>query len=208
MPNYLKTTTNRFRSLIAEKVVLDYLTKEGFLCEIYLTVAEWRKTQWKEDLEFCRRRCERDLERYSSKIPPENWKYPFTPTMTWDEYRKDEFKHARAVMKDIELAYPVDMEEEEEFERVWGPHLGQIRRYNKWLKEQGDYHPDYVAKSGDIVYLIDVKSNLPGKASLLGERQKKALLKALDFEMKPMLLIVSVSVDIEVGEPELKAVER
>ena len=208
IPNYLRTTTDRFKSLIGEKVVLDYLTKEGFLCEIYLTVAEWRKTEWKEDMEYCRRRYERDLKKYSSKTPPENWKYPFTPTMTWDEYRKDELKHVRTLMKDVEHAYPIDVEEEEEFERVWGPHLGQIKRYNKWLKERGDYRPDYVAKSGDTVYLVEVKSSLSEKTSLLGERQKKALLKAYDFGMKAMLLIVSVSIDIEVGEPRLKTIER
>ena len=208
IPDYLRTTTNRLRSLIAEKVVLNYLTKEGFLCEIYLTVAEWRKTDWKEDIEYYQRRYERDLKKYSSKIPPENWQYPFAPTMTWDEYRKDELKHFKTLMKDIEHAYPIDIEEEEEFERVWGPHLGQIRRYNKWLRERGDYRPDYVAKSGDTVYLVEVKSSLSERASLLGERQKEALLKAYDFEMKPMLLIVSVSMDIEIGEPQLKAVER
>jgi Holliday junction resolvase len=76
------------------------------------------------------------------------------------------------------------------------------------LRERGDYRPDYVAKSGDTVYLVEVKSSLSERASLLGERQKEALLKAYDFEMKPMLLIVSVSMDIEIGEPQLKAVER
>ncbi len=204
----MRTTTSRFKNLIAEKVVLDCLTKEGFLCEIYLTVAEWRKTEWKEDVEYCRRRYERDLEKYSSKIPPENWKYPFTPTMTWDEYRKDELKHVRTLMKNIEHAYPMEAEEEEEFERVWGPHLGQIKRYNKWLKERGDYRPDYVAKSGDTIYLVEVKSSLAQRKSLLGERQKKALLKAYDFGMKPILLIVSIGVGIEVREPQLITIDR
>jgi hypothetical protein len=208
IPDYLRTTTNRCKNLIAERVVLDYLTKEGFLCEIYLTVAEWRKTEWKEDIEYYRRRYEGDLEKYSSKIPPENWQYPFAPIMTWDEYRKVELRHVKTLINGIEHAYPIDVEEEEEFERVWGPHLGQIKRYNKWLKARGDYRPDYVAKSGDTVYLVEVKSSLSERTPLLGERQKKALLKAYDFEMKPMLLTVSVSIDIEIGEPQLKAVER
>ena len=206
-PNYLRTT-NIFKSLIAEKVVLDCLAKEGFLCEKYLTVAEWRKTEWKEDLEYCRRRYERDLKKYSSRIPPENWKYPYAPSMTWDEYRKDELRHIRTLMKNIERTYPMDIQEEEEFERVWGPHLGQIKGYNKWLKARGDYLPDYVAKSGDTVCLVGVKSSLSKRKSLLGERQKKALQKAYDFGMKPMLLVVSISADIEVGEPQLIPIER
>ncbi|MCJ7632658.1 hypothetical protein MUP77_09740 [Candidatus Bathyarchaeota archaeon] len=208
IPNYLRTTTNKSKGLITEKVVLDYLTKEGFLCETYLSVAEWRKMEWEDDLRYYRERFERDLKKYSSKIPPEGWKYPSTPTISWDEYRKEELKHAKVLMKDIEHAYPIDMEEEREFERIWGPHLEQIKRYNKWLRECGDYRPDYVAKSGDEIYLVEVKSSLSEKTSLLGEHQKKALLKAYDFDMTPMLLIVPVSIDIEIGEPQLKAIEK
>jgi hypothetical protein len=31
--------------------------------------------------------------------------------MTWDEYRKDELKHVKTLMRDIEHAYPIDIEE-------------------------------------------------------------------------------------------------
>jgi hypothetical protein len=161
--------------------------------------------EWEDDLRYYRQRYERDLKKYSSKIPPEGWKYLSTPTMTWDEYRKEELKHAKALMKDIEHSYPIDMEEEREFERIWGPHLEQIKRYNKWLRECGHYEPDYVAKSGDKIYLVEVKSS---KTSLFGEHQKKALLKAYDFGITPMLLVVSVRIDIEIGEPQLKAIEK
>jgi hypothetical protein len=208
IPNYLRMATKKAKGLITEKIVLDYLTKEGFICETYLSVAEWRKMEWEDDLRYYRQRYERDLKKYSSEIQPEGWNHHSTSSMTWEEYRIEELKHVKMLIKDIEHSHPIDMEEEREFELIWGPHLEQIKRYNKWLKECGHYQPDYVAKNGDKIYLVEVKSSLSGKTSLLGEYQKKALLKAYDFGITPMLLVVSVSIDIKIGEPQLKGIEK
>jgi Holliday junction resolvase len=208
IPSYLRTTTNKYKGIITEKVVVNYLMREGFICEIYLSVAEWRKRDWEDDRRYYRLLYERDLEKYSSELPPEGWDNLSTPTMTWDEYRKEELRHARALLKDVEQSIPIDMEEEREFECIWAPHLEQIRKYNEWLREYGHYQPDYMAKKGDRVFLVEVKSSLSGRTALLGEHQKKALLKAYDFGITPMLLVVPISISVDIGEPQLGTIEK
>ncbi|MCJ7610459.1 hypothetical protein MUP00_12485 [Candidatus Bathyarchaeota archaeon] len=208
IPHYLRTTINKYKGLITEKVIVNYLMREGFICEIYLSVAEWRKRDWKDDLRHHKQLYERDLKIYSSELPPEDWDYLSTPTMTWDEYRKDELRHVKALMKDLEHSYLIDMEEEREFEYIWGPHLEQIRKYNEWLREYGHYQPDYIAKKGDKVFLMEVKSSLSGRRALSGEHQRKALLKAYDFGIMPMLLVVPISIGVEIGEPQLQTIEK
>jgi hypothetical protein len=203
IPDYLRTAVNKYKGLITEKVVVNYLMREGFICEIYLSVAEWRKRDWEADLRYYRQLYERDLEKYSSELPPEGWNSLSTLTMTWDEYRKDELRHAKALLRDAEHSNTIEMEEEREFECIWAPHLGQIRRYNEWLREYGYYQPDYIAKKGDRVFLVEVKSSPSGRTADLGEHQKKALLKAYDFGITPMLLIVPISISVEIGEPQL-----
>lgn len=205
--NYLRTAIKKYKGLITEKVAVNYLTQEGFICETYLSVSEWRKRDWEDDLRYYRQRYERDLKKYSSELPPEGWGYLSAPTLVWEEYRKEELKHAKALMRDIERSYPIDLEEEREFELIWGSHLEQIKRYNKWLREHGCYQPDYIAKSGDKVYIVKVKSSRPGD-SLFREYRKKALLKAHDFGMTPMLLVIPISIDVKIGEPQLTAIEK
>ena len=203
IPNYLRTTVNKCKGLITEKVVVNYLMREGFICEIYLSVAEWRKRDWEDDLRYYRQLYVRDLEKYSSEPPPEGWNSLSTPTMTWDEYRKEELRHAKALLRDVEHSNTVEMEAEKEFERIWAPHLGKIRRYNEWLKEYGHYQPDYIAKKRNRIFVVEVKSSLSGRTPILGEHQKKALLKAYDFGITPMLLVVPIDISVEIGEPQL-----
>lgn len=61
IPNYLRTTTNRYKGLITEKVALNYLRKRGFLCEefehVALMVEHIEKYNWEEEKE----RYKRDL---------------------------------------------------------------------------------------------------------------------------------------------------
>ena len=86
---------------------------------------------------------------------------------------------------------------------IWGEYFELIRDYKKWLKEKGHYTPDFIAKKGDEVFVVEVKSQNKGTTALFGEHQKKALLKAYEFGLTPMLLIVPLDVTLEIGEPQL-----
>lgn len=55
---------------------------------------------------------------------------------------------------------------------------------------------------------MEVKSQSRGKTAFFGEHQKEALLKAYDFGLTPMLLIVPLNLNIEIGEPQLKEITK
>lgn len=83
-----------------------------------------------------------------------------------------------------------------------------IKNYHKWLREQGHYVPDIIAKRGEEVFIVEVKSQSRGKLSFFGEHQKRALRKAYDFGLTPMLLIVPLNLNMEIREPQLKELEK
>ena len=117
IPNYLRTTTNKYKGLITEKVALYYLRKNGFLSLRFDTlIARIHDLQrknggiqeyWKQRRSEKRERCKKDLIKYSSKSLPKGWKYLSVPPKTWDEYRKGQLNHAHAQIVDIENYYPI-----------------------------------------------------------------------------------------------------
>jgi len=71
-------------------------------------------------------------------------------------------------------------------------------------KKLGHYRLDFLAKKDDKVFVVEVKSQTKGKTALFGENQRKALLKAYDFDLVPILLIVPIDISVEITEPKLK----
>lgn len=219
MPNYLRTTTNKYKGLITEKVALNYLRNKGFACLDFtnacLTAEDMGKREleikeyWEKRIRDEKERYKRDLKEYSSKSPPKGWQaWRGEVELTWEEYRKEQLELAHRRIKAQQNHYPVLMEREIEFERIWRVHFEPIKNYSKWLREHEHYWPDFIARRGDKVFIIEVKSQTREKTSLFGEHQKKALLKAYDFGLTPMLLIVPINLNIEIGEPELREIEK
>lgn len=204
MPNYLRTLTIKYKGSITEKIASNYLRKKGFDCESYGKVAYYKKLDWEEWALLQKNRSERDLKKYSSKTKPEWWD-KVNPHLNWEKYQQDQLKSAQNRMKDVKQTYPIFQKEEREFERIWGKHIKIIQKYKKWLKEYGHYRPDFVAKKGDKIFIVEVKSqSLEGKTALFGEHQQKALLKANDFGLTPILLIVPLNLNVEIGEIQLR----
>lgn len=211
MPNYVKLTINQFKGSITEKVASHYLKKEGFRCEKFVNFThllwsiryEQKKTKElsklflkraHETMKKDKRFWKRDLEKYSSESPPKGWKDP--RRRTWAEVRKGEIKMAQNQMKAVDRYYKENIE----FERIWGTHFEHIIDYSRMLEEV-NYIPDFIAKKGDKVFIVEVKSKTKGKVAKLGEHQKKGLLKAYDYGFTPMLLVVPIKTEIDVGEP-------
>jgi len=211
MPNYVKLTINRFKGSITEKVASHYLKKEGFRCEKFVNFThliwsiryEQKKTKElsklflkhaHEKMKENKRFWKRNLEEYSSKSPPKGWKDP--RRRTWAEVRKGQIEMAHNQMKAEDRNYKENIE----FERVWGTHFEHIIDYLEKLKEV-EYMPDFVAQKGDKVFIVEVKSKTKGKVAKLGEHQKKGLLKAYDYGFTPMLLVIPIKTEIDVGEP-------
>jgi len=188
-------------------VALNYLRKKGFVCEefghVVLMAEHIEKYNWEQEKE----RYERDLEKYSSKSPPKGFKaWRGEIEITWEEYRKERLEAARTGLNYL----PRHIRTEREFERIWGAHVEAIKNYCKWLRGYRHYprSPDFVAKRGNRIFIVEVKSQSSGKTAFFGKHQKKALLKAYEFGLTPMLLIVPLSLNIEIGEPQLKNIEK
>ena len=207
IPNYLRTTTNKYKGLITEKVALNYLRKRGFVCKrleyIVLMAEHLEKHNWEQEKE----RYKRDLKKYSSKSPPKGFKaWRGEVELTWEEYRKEQIELSHQRISNL----PRRVEEEREFERIWGAHLEPIKNFDRWLRGYRRYprYPDFVAKRGNKIFIVEVKSQSRGKTAFFGEHQKEALLKAYDFGLTPLLLIVPLNLNIEIEEPQLKEIEK
>jgi Holliday junction resolvase-like predicted endonuclease len=204
---FLKTATNKYKGLMTEKIAVDYLKKEGFICEIYVTVANWKKGDFERAIKYDRQHYEKELHKYASVTSPEEWNSSVSPKKMWDEHRKLGLRQTKILMKGLDQTYPLLMEEEKEFELIWGPYLKQINRYDKWLRKYGHYWPDYVARNGDQIFLVEVKSpNMTTHRPLLPEKQMRALLKAKSFGLTPMLLVIPVKIDVKIGKPQIRPI--
>ena len=91
-------------------------------------------------------------------------------------------------------------EENVEFERIWRTHFKPIVDFLGFLREV-NYTPDFIAKKGNKVFIVEVKSKTGRKVASLGEHQKKGLLKAYDYGFAPILLVVPIKIEMELGEP-------
>jgi hypothetical protein len=217
IPNYVRLTTNRYKGSITEKVASHHLKKEGFKCEkfiifkIQLGTIRYEQTKigkltnaflkdaqktMKENKQY----WERILEKYSSESPPKGWHDP--RGRTWAMVRKDEIKMARNQIKAVEEYFKKQLQ----FLDVWGTHFQPIVKYFKLLEEV-NYTPDFIAKKGNKVFILEVKSETKQGMAPLGKHQKKGLLKAYDYGFRPMLLIVPIDISIEIGEPKITVVK-
>lgn len=218
IPNYVRLTTNRYEGSITEKVASYYLKKEGFVCEKFVLFTnklgfiryEQKKTkelrqlflkmkenQLKRDKEYWKRH----LKEHSSKSPPKGWEDP--RKRTWAEVRKRGIKTVHNQMKAVERDYEKNIE----FERIWGTHFEPIINYYFALSEEVNYEPDLIAKKGDKVFIVEVKSKTKQGLAPLGERQNKGLIKAYDYGLTPMLLVVPIDISIEIGEPKITVIK-
>jgi len=142
----------------------------------------------------------RDLKNYSSKSPPKAVMSQFQVSgKKWEEFRKEKLTITRWRLENL----PKELKEEMDFLGSWEEYFEPIENYRKWLRKQGHYRPDLIAKRGTKVFIVEVKSQTKGKTALFGEHQRKALLKAYEFGLTPMLLIVPFDVTLEIGEPQL-----
>ena len=206
---------------ITEKVASHYLKKEGFACEKFVlfeaklgtvkyeqkktkelrqTFLEMKEDQFRRDKEY----YQRQLEKYSRKSPPKDWKETWLRERVrwlrerpWEEVRKGQIKSALNQIKIVELEYKRNIE----FEGTWGAHFRPIIDYCKFCVVEVNYQPDFIAKKGDKVFIVEVKSKTKRRVAKLGEHQKKGLLKAYDYGFTPMLLVVPIKTEIDVGEP-------
>lgn len=213
----MRLTTNRYKGSITEKVASHHLKKEGFKCEKFIIFKiqlgtiryEQKKTgklsnpflknahkKLKEDKQYWKRY----LKKYSSESPPKGWDDP--RGRTWSEVRKDQTKMAHNQMKAVEEYF----KEQLEFMDVWGTHFESIVNYFKLLEEV-NYTPDFIAKKGNKVFILEVKSGTKQGMAPLGKHQKKGLLKAYDYGFTPMLIIVPIDINIEIGEPQITVVK-
>lgn len=216
MPNYVKLTTSRYKGSITEKVALHHLEKKGFECQnfvifkIQLGAIRYKQKNEKltnsfyenalKKMQENKQYWKRILEKYSSVSPPKGWHDP--RERTWTMVRKDQTKTAHNQIKAVEEYF----NEQLEFLDCWGAHFEPIVKYLKVLEEV-NYTPDFIAKKGDKVFILEVKSETRQRVAPLGEHQKKGLLKAYDYGFTPMLLIVPIDINIKIGEPKITVIK-
>ncbi len=220
IPNYVRLTTNRYKGSITEKVASHYLKKEGFVCENFTffcsklgrLIYEQKKTEelrqlfLKEVEDQLKRNkwyWQQHLREYSSRAPPKGWKDPsIRRGRTWAEAQKKEIEIATNQFEAGEQHYKNMLE----FERLWGTHFKPIIDFLRFLREV-NYTPDFIAKKGDEVFVVEVKSKTKHGLAPLGEHQRKGLVKAYDFGLTPMLLVVPIDISIEIGDPKITIVK-
>ena len=126
------------------------------------------------------------------------WQFE-TSGKSWEDFKKEKLEVTRWRI-DQE---PKILRKELIILRSWQEYFKPIENYRKWLRNE-HYIPDFIAKSEDEVFMIEVKSRTDGKTALFREYQRKSLLKAQEFGFVPMLMIIPINLNIEIGEPELK----
>jgi len=219
IPNYVRLTTNRYKGSITEEVASHYLKKKGFICEKFVLFLnklgsvkyEQRKTKKlrqlflemaKGQLKTNREYWQRRLKEYSSRSPPKGWKEASLRGRTWAEVRKSGIKSAHNQMKAEEQHYRDNIE----FEHIWGTHIEPIIDFMGFLREV-NYTPDFIARKGEAVFVVEVKSKTKQGLAPLGEHQRKGLVKAYDYGLPPMLLVVPIDISIEIGEPKITVIK-
>lgn len=227
IPNYLRTITNRYKGSITEKVASHYLKKNGFYCEKFdlfeaklgsvkykqkktnelrQAFLEMKEEQFRRDKEY----FQRQLEKFSHKSPPKDWKEKWlrqrvwwVKERTWEEIRKGQIKSALNQIKIVEQEYKKNIE----FERTWGTHFRPIINYCKFCMVELNYQPDFIAKKGDKVFIVEVKSRTKRGVAPLGKHQKRGLVKAYNYGLTPMLLVVPIDISIKTDEPEKETID-
>ena len=213
IPNYLRTTTNKYKGLITEKIAKDHLRKKGFDCldfdHLIYKINEFQRANMEmnsyeeQEIKTLEDELMGDLKEFSSKSPPKTGSHVTQFQVSgknWEEFRKEKLTTTQWRIENL----PEELRKEIASLRYWEENFESIKSYRKWLRKHGHYRPDLIAKKEKEVFIVEVKSQKNGKTALFGEHQKKALLKACDFGLLPILLIVPIDVDIEIGEPKLK----
>ena len=202
IPNYLRTMANKFKGDVTEKVALNYLKKNGFICQRFFNInheLEKDPQEWEDHLE----RFKVSQKKYQAKSPPKGLEWD--ARATWEEYRKDRLEYGKRHIENVKRVKGL----KKRLRKKWGLHLDNLAKYCKWLDDQKGYprYPDFIAKKNDEIFVIEVKSKSNGKIAFFSDKQRKALQKARDFGLTPLLLVVQINIGIEIGTPEISEIE-
>ena len=204
IPDYLRTTTNKYKGDVTEKVALNWLKNNGFVYQRFFRVNQELERGSQELVDHLNI-FKQIQKKYEFKSPPEGFR--IEGTETWEEYRKKQLEYTQWHTENVEKAIKGRKELETSLRKKWGSHLNGLVEYCKWLdKQQGNpRYPDFIVEKDGKVCVVEVKSKSEKGTAFFSKHQRKALLKACDFGLVPLLLIIPIEVDIEIGEPQLKS---
>ena len=221
IPSYLRTKTNKYKGDVAEKIALRYLERMNYTSKRYFDVFQNFivsdpklmgidrtpiDTEIKK-LEEHLKRFRKSLKKYRSTVPPKGLRWE--DTLTWEEYRERQLEYGKWHIENVKANIRELKQREKRIKKTWGKHLENLKKYICWLEKYKHHpkYPDFIALEEDKVYVIEVKSKTKGKTAFFSKYQKKALEKASDFGLTPMLLVVPIDVSIEIGKPEMRVVK-
>lgn len=223
IPNYLRAKTNKYKGDVAEEIALKHLERMNYECKPYFGVSHdfvVLNSKLKEvdkssiDIETKKqeehlKRFRKSLKKYRCEVPPKGLKWHTEPPLTWEEYRERQLEYGEWHIENVKQHIKGLKQRAQRIKRTWGKHLENLKKYVDWLEkyEHHPKYPDFIALKEDKVYIIEAKSQAKGKKAFFSKYQKKALLKAYDFGLTPMLLVVRVDINIEIGEPKISVIK-
>jgi hypothetical protein len=181
---------------------MHFLREQGYQCEEYIHVAIFEKKDWEQDISHQKERYQQALDDYSTDTEPHSVSLKVDgKRLTWEEYRQYLLTQVELKRQGLEF-YEANKKQEQEFEHTWGQHLQQVQAYHEWLRKEGHYRPDFIAKNDQDVFIVEVKSQSDKGMAKLWDHQEHALKMAAQFDLTPMLLVVPLNIRIDVGQPQ------
>jgi len=219
IPDYLRVETTKYKGDVAEEIALRYLQRMNYKCKPYsevssdFVVSDSSYTYRIVDKSFFDaeikknedhlKRFKKSLEKYRSKVPPKGLRWE--GSLTWQEFRERQLEYGEWHIKNVEEQIIELKNRERRIKKTWGEHVENLKRYINWLEKYKHHpkYPDFIALKEDKVYVIEVKCLTKGKRAFFSKYQKKALEKSCDYGFTPMLLVVPIDINIEIGKPEI-----